>query len=192
MVYIQKISPGVTESQLAKTVKKHIKLKTCNKMFIMQLRTYAVTVEYKNNRRKCEFFVVLGNGQALLGMPDTATLKIININIDSLEAEDTQKDNCIDDTKVSNAKQEIHWAGKCCTNTDGTFKTNNNRDVSTSNTNTNMPTKYFLACSNIETDKRKSAELTQQIHTKFKNVFNGIGCFEGTFSLQLRANSRPC
>ena len=29
-------------------------------------------------------------GQALLGMLHTATLNIININIDSLEAEDTQ------------------------------------------------------------------------------------------------------
>ena len=48
-----------------------------------------VTIEYKSNRRKCEFFVVLGNGQVLLGMPDTVTLKIININIISLEAEDT-------------------------------------------------------------------------------------------------------
>ena len=50
-----------------------------------------VTIEYKNDRRKCEFFVVLSNGQVLLGMPDTAALKIININIDSLEAEDTKK-----------------------------------------------------------------------------------------------------
>ena len=26
---------------------------------------------------------------------------------------------------------------------------------------------------------------------EFDNVFNGIGCFEGTFSLQLKPNSRP-
>ena len=55
------------------------------------LETYAVTTEYKNNKRKCKFFVVLGNGQVLLGMPATAALKILNINIDSLDAEDTQK-----------------------------------------------------------------------------------------------------
>ena len=74
-----------------------------------------VTIEYKNNRRKCEFFVVLGNGQALLGMPDTAGLNIINVNIDSLEAEDTQRENCYtntDDAKISNAKQENHGAGE--------------------------------------------------------------------------------
>ena len=47
-----------------------------------------VTIEC-NNRRKCEFFVVPGNGQVLLGMPDTAALNIINVNIDFLVAEDT-------------------------------------------------------------------------------------------------------
>ena len=86
----------------------------------MQLGTCVVTTEYKNNRRKCEFFVVVGNGQVLLGMPDTATLNIININIDSLEAEDTWRDNCntnTDDNKISNAKEETHGTGKYCTNT---------------------------------------------------------------------------
>ena len=58
-------------------------------MVITQLGTCTVTIEYKNNKRKCGFFVVLGNGQVLLGMPETAALKIININIDSLDAEDT-------------------------------------------------------------------------------------------------------
>ena len=29
------------------------------------------------------------------------------------------------------------------------------------------------------------------MHTEFDNVFNGIGCFEGTFLLQLKPDSRP-
>ena len=58
-------------------------------MCITELGTCVVTIEYKNNKRKCEFSVVPGNGQVLLGMPDTAAHKIININIDSLDAEDT-------------------------------------------------------------------------------------------------------
>ena len=60
----------------------------------------------------------------------------------------------MDDAKVSNTKQEIHVAGKCCINTDGSFKTNNNSNVSTSNTDTNMLTKYFLDCPNIETKEK--------------------------------------
>ena len=88
-------------------------------MFINWLGTCTVTIEHKNNRKKCQFFVVLGNGQALLGMPDTAALKLINIKIDSIDAEDTQKNNCninIDALKESKAKQEIHGAIKYFTN----------------------------------------------------------------------------
>ena len=44
----------------------------------------------------------------------------------------------------------------------------------------------------MEVDKRKSIELTQKIHNVFDNVFNGIGCFEGTFLLQLKPDSKPC
>ena len=33
------------------------------------------------------FFVVPGNGQVLLRMPDMAALNIINLNIDSIQAE---------------------------------------------------------------------------------------------------------
>ena len=33
--------------------------------------------------------------------------------------------------------------------------------------------------------------MMQNIHTRFGNFFNGIGCFEGTFSLQLKPDSKP-
>ena len=33
--------------------------------------------------------------------------------------------------------------------------------------------------------------MTQKIHDKFGDVFNSIGCFKGTFSLQLKPDSRP-
>ena len=33
--------------------------------------------------------------------------------------------------------------------------------------------------------------MTQRIHEKFGNMFNSIGCFEGTFSLQLKLDSKP-
>ena len=58
-------------------------------------------------------------------------------------------------------------------------------------TNANKPPNYFLSGPNCDTDKKKSAELTQQIHKEFNDAFNGIGCFEGTFSLQLTLDSRP-
>ena len=62
------------------------RLQKPNKMVITQLETCAVIIGYKDNKKKCDFFVVPRNGQVLLGMPDTAALKIININIDSIGA----------------------------------------------------------------------------------------------------------
>ena len=50
---------------------------------------------------------------------------------------------------------------------------------------------YFASSSNTDADKRKSSRMMQIIHNKFGDVFNGFGCFEGTFSLQLKPDSRP-
>ena len=50
----KKLFPRVTEAELKKTIKRHIKLKT-NKTVIMQLGTCMVTIYYKNNKKKCEF-----------------------------------------------------------------------------------------------------------------------------------------
>ena len=57
---------------------------------ITQLGMCIVVIEHKNNKKKCTFFVVPGNGQALLGIPDTDTLNIIKINIHSIGAEDAR------------------------------------------------------------------------------------------------------
>ena len=43
-----------------------------------------VHIKFKNVRKRCIFFVVPGNAQALLGMPDMTALNIINLNIDSI------------------------------------------------------------------------------------------------------------
>ena len=50
----------------------------------------------------------------------------------------------------------------------------------TDNDNNNI--KYFLPGPNSDSDKRVSAEITQQLQKKLKGVLNGIGCFNGTFS----------
>ena len=61
-----------------------MKLKMYNKTFTNQLGMCVVTINYKTNEKKCEFFVVPGNGQVLLDMPDTAARNIIHVNIDSI------------------------------------------------------------------------------------------------------------
>ena len=50
---------------------------------------------------------------------------------------------------------------------------------------------YFYSSNNTDADKSKSNAMTQKIHEVFGKVFNGIGCFEGTFSLQLKLYSKP-
>ena len=39
----------------------------------------------------------------------------------------------------------------------------------------------FLPGLNQDNDKRVSAEIRQQLQRDFKDVFNGIDCFDGTF-----------
>ena len=127
-------------------------------------------------------------------MPDTDALQIMNINIDSIDAEDVENGEWYINTSTtqeSNTKQETGGAAKCCANTDSISKSTNNSTKSMVNTNTNIPTNYFLSGPSCDTDKKKSARIIQQIQKEFNDVFNGIGCFEGTFSLQLKLDSRP-
>ena len=55
----------------------------------------------------------------------------------------------------------------------------------------NQLTNYFYSSKNTEADKRESDAMTQEIHNTYGNDLNGIGHFEGTFSLQLKPNSKP-
>ena len=50
---------------------------------------------------------------------------------------------------------------------------------------------YLYSSKDTEADKRWSNDMTQNIHNKYANVFNGIGCFEGMFSVQLKPDSKP-
>ena len=104
------------------------------------------------------FFVVPRNGQVLLGMPDTAALKIININIDSMQATEEKCNTNIGDTKEPSIKQFMHVAERSCTNMDADLKIDNNAN-SHSYTNVNKLTNYFLPSPNIKADKRKSSKL---------------------------------
>ena len=127
-------------------------------------------------------------------MPDTAALKIININIHSIEAASTQRENCntnIGDTRKPYTRQKTPVTKESCTNMDEDLKITDNVNGYSNNTNTKTLTNYFLSSPNMEVDKRKSIELMQKIHNVFDNVFIGIGCFKRMFSLQLKPDSKP-
>ena len=82
----KKIVQTGSKTTFTKSIK-NIKLKTYNSKEIPQLGTCAVQIEFKNVTKHYVFFVVLGNSQALLGIPDTMVLNIINVNFDSIQAE---------------------------------------------------------------------------------------------------------
>ena len=81
-------------------------------------------------------FVVPGNGQALLRMPDTAALKIINLNIDSIQVEVAE---C-----KTNTEQETHMVAKACTNMDAGIKTKQDDSSQNGQSNTNKLINYFF------------------------------------------------
>ena len=75
------------------------------------------------------FFVVPGNGKALLGMPDTDMLNIIKINIDSIGAEDARDSKGYANTCTAwetEPKQETDSVEKCYTNMDSILKLRDN------------------------------------------------------------------
>ena len=88
-------------------------------------------------------------------------------------------------------KQETSGAEKYCTNKDSISNSTNNNTKPMAEAKANKSTEYFLAGPTYDSNKRKSVESTQQIHKDFDDIFNGIGCFEGTFSLQLKPDSKP-
>ena len=123
------------------------------------------------------------NGQALIGMPDATSLHIIKVNIDSIQAEMSKG--------KTNNKQEMQTDTDSCTNMKRDAINKQDANIQKDQDMPINPINYFASSSNIDADKRKSIKMTQIIHDKFGDVFNGFGCFEGTFSLQLKPDSRP-
>ena len=142
-----------------------------------------VVIIFKNIKKRCVSFVVPGNGQVLLGMPYTAALKSINLNIDSIQAEVAEY--------KTNTEQEMHAVAKGCTYTDTDSKTTQGTNRQNDQNNANKSINYFFLSSNVDADKRRSSVMTQKIHNTFGDVSNGIECFNGTFSLQLKPDIKP-
>ena len=144
----------MSKEQLKCSIKSNIKLRTYNGTHITQLGTCAVIIKFKNFKKCCFFFVVPGNGQVLLGMPDAAVLNIINLNIDSIQAEMV--------SSKTNRGQEIHTIAEGCTNRNkaGVIKhdANGQNDQNTSNKSIN----YFYSSANTEADRKESNAITQK------------------------------
>ena len=104
-------------------------------------------------------------------MPDTAVLNIINLNIDSTQAE-------IMNGKT-NRGQETHAVVASCTNRDTGVIIKQEANGQNGQNHSNKLINYFYSSNDTDADKRKSSTMTQKIHDTFGDVFNSIRCFKG-------------
>ena len=90
----------------------------------------------------------------------------------------------------SEPKQETDRVEKCNTNMDSISKLRDNTTKPIVKTRSSKITEYFLSGLAYDSDQKKCWIYTTN-NKDFDDVFNGIGCFEGTFSLQLKPYSKP-
>ena len=155
-----------------------------NHTTIMQLDICKVKVEHNMICKICNFFVVPGNRQALLGPADIELLNILTISCNTIGTQRKDKDvNC------STNRHSIHGAesGQCCANTvperscmrknsNMHCYTNTGNDLNLNNNNNALtPTvknnniKYFLPSPSKESDRKASAEITE-LQRDFEDV----------------------
>ena len=95
----------------------------------------------------------------LLRMQDTATLELVNINIDSIQGEAAEGKTNTGGMREANIEQDMHMVEKGCANADADFKTKQGTNGQNSQNNANKTINYFFSSSNVDADKRKSSEL---------------------------------
>ena len=109
----KKLYPITTDDTLVAT-KDTTTLRTYNSSTITHVGRCSVVIENINKCKKCIFFVVPGDGDALLGMPDIELLNILQINCDTTGTKEEERGMNYNQSK----KNAIKVGSKqCCTNT---------------------------------------------------------------------------
>ena len=144
-----------------------------------------VEINFKNVTKCCVFFVVLGRSQSLLGIPDTMAVNLFNVNFDSIQTE-------VGECRI-NTMQEVEQDMKQHTSKvpNAVINTTQTPNSLIDSNNSNVLIHYFYLSQDTSCNKKDSAIMTKKVHDEFHDVFNGIVCFEGTFSLQLKPDSNP-
>ena len=119
-------------------------------------------------------------------MTDTDALNIIKINIHTIGAEQTGGSGicCTNMHTVwrDDLRQEAVRAENCYENTDSISKSNS-KTMPMVESKFSKTIEYFLSGLRHDSSRKRSTEITEQLHIEFEDLFNGIGCFDGTFSL---------
>ena len=127
-----------------------------------------------NSKRHCVFFVVLGNSQALLRMPDIAGLNILNLNIDSIQVEVV---SC-----KTNREQETHKVAEGCTNVNTVEII---KQIANCQIQSNKLINYFYSSKNTEADKRESDAMTQKYVKHIAMFLMVLGALKAHFHYSL-------
>ena len=152
-------------------------VKTYNQLDIEQLGVCTMKLRHEDRNATCRFFVVPEDGQPLLGMPD---IELLNILKRTFEV----KDDTHESRKFNSQKREASNNLSCRANRTLQNKTDK---VDANDINANMP--YFVRSSiNRAADKRAS-EVMKTKYIINSLIFSGLGCFEGSFSLQVKDGS---
>ena len=164
-----------------------------------------MTLENNNKYKVCNFFAVPGNRQALLGMPDIKLLHILTIGCNTVgtEREDKDANSSTSRHGTLDAGSEQHCATIAPersfkgTNSNTYYYTNTGENSNLNDINAvtwmvkNNDIKYFLPSIVKKVIEEHVLKKTKQLQRDFKDVFNGIGCFDWTFSLQLKPDIKP-
>ena len=134
-----------------------------------------------------------GDGPALLGVPEIELLSIIIVMCETIN-------NKTNDRKFDMGTRHAEDSQNFITNKDPQTKLDadnasgdktNILNYHNSSTNKTQMLDYFHSIDNKEADKRESEAITNRIHSECNDLFSGIGCFEGTFPLQVKEGSHP-
>ena len=160
-----------------------------------------VKVKCNTRQKMSKLFIILGNGQASLDMPNINIPNIININGNTIDTEESHRvNNCSPNIAIlQGSRHEQHYtkmmqeadrAEKCYTNRDSISNVDNKDKPMVIDEETNT-INYCLPGPCQDNDKRASTEITQQLQRDFKDVFTGICCFDGMFLLEEKPDSKP-
>ena len=149
-------------------------LKTYNQSNIEQLGMCTVKFRHKDICFRCSFFVVPGAGPALLGMPGTELLNILRITCDQIgDPYESRK----------SVTQRIDTSDSPSGKTNGAMQINIDRADAC---NDKIMFQLMSGLAQRVADKRASEVLRNKMQD-FSDVFHsGIGCFEGTLTLQVK------
>ena len=140
---------------------------------------------------KCRLFVVPGNDPALLGMQDIELFSRIGVMCEQIDSKMT--DRKFDTHTRCAADSHNYKSNRCLQEKLDADNVNGDKTIipnylNSSTNRTHMPD-YLYSSDNKEANKRLSETITNRIHNEFNDQFSSIGCFEGTFSLQIQEGS---